>query len=224
MSQEGASAANAALARRIAELKTGGGAGFPRELVIRGKAVGAMRSVGFADLRDDGLITQLKQWRNQHSSSFFTQFEATAEGTRRWLADILDSADRVLFLVCDVSGEAVGQCGARNITPDTAACDAILRGEERGHPFLMTLAERALMEWLFDALGVRHLHTQVFADNFAAIRLFRSLGMTVTRMDWFKRTAEGKGTRYMPAGGETSSDCRKVAWLEMASPSRQVGS
>jgi len=224
MSREDASSENAPLARRIAELKTGGGAGFPRELAIRGKAVGTMRSVGSADLHDDRLITQLKQWRNQHSLSFFTQFEATAEGTRQWLADILDCADRVLFLVCDASGGAVGQCGARNIAPDTAACDAILRGEERGHPFLMTLAERALMEWLFNTLDVRHLHTQVFADNFAAIRLFRSLGMTVTRMDWFKRIAEGKGARYVPVGGETSSDCRKVAWLEMENPSRQVGS
>jgi hypothetical protein len=43
--------------------------------------------------------------------------------------------------------------------------------------------------------------------------------MTVARWEWFTRRPEGTGVRYVAAGAE-SSDCRKVAWLEMANPLR----
>jgi RimJ/RimL family protein N-acetyltransferase len=206
------------IARQIAGLKTGGGESrFPRELAIRGQAVGAMRSIRFEDLRDDDLIARLGRWRNENCGFFFTQFEATMEGTQRWLRDILDSTDRALFLIYDESGRAIGQCGARNITAAGAECDAILRGERHGHAFLMTLAERVLVEWLFDTLRIRRLYAQVFADNVAAVRLFLGLGMTVTDWKWFERRVEGNRVRYV-AAGEDAADRRKVAWLEMTNP------
>jgi RimJ/RimL family protein N-acetyltransferase len=217
MSAVGTSGERVRLARQVAELKMGGGGGFPRELMIGAQRVGVMRSVQREDLRDEGLIAQLQRWRNQSAAAFFTQFEATTEGTQRWLAQSFDDNDRALFLIFDERGRAVGQCGARNIAPEAVECDAILRGERHGHPFLMTLAERALVDWLFNTLGIRRLYAQVFADNVAAIRLFLGLGMMITRWIWFERRMEGNAIHYVLAA-EEASDRRKVAWLEMENP------
>ena len=127
------------------------------------------------DASDETLLERLATWRNRQRSAFFTQFEATVESTRTWLVKlILDDPQRILFLISDDANRRIGHCGARDIRPDGAEIDAIMRGEPSGHRLLMRLARHATIEWLFETLRVDRIHARTFADNARAIRLYAS--------------------------------------------------
>src|SRR5919197_1903864 len=58
---------------------------------------------------DAQLIATLGRWREENSFAFPTVFPVTDEGTARWLrAGLLDREDRMLFLVLDRHGHAIG--------------------------------------------------------------------------------------------------------------------
>ncbi len=189
---------------------------FPVRLMWNDEIVGQLRPLHYIDAENDDLLVRLKNWRNQHRTAFFTQFEATVESTRNWLRTlILDRPDRILFLITDSEYRPIGHCGACNICSESAELDAFIRGEQLGHGMLMVLAARTLLRWLFDRLGVSRAYCRVFDDNVSAIRLFQSLGLTIAGRETVSMIAEEELTRYEPASHLESESGRKVAYLEL---------
>jgi RimJ/RimL family protein N-acetyltransferase len=206
------------IAAVLRDIKRGGAvtAGLSGAIRWDDRVIGTIRPLNRADASDEALLARLATWRNRHRSAFFTQFEATAESTRTWLVKlILDDPQRILFLVSDDADRPVGHCGARDIRPDGAEIDAILRGEPSGHRLLMMLALHATIEWLFETLRVDRIHARAFADNARAIRLYATLGMTITRWEMFQRVIGDGVVSYEPVDEEGPCDHRKVAHLEL---------
>src|SRR5258706_15736980 len=86
------------------------------ELVERSLAVGEDEGllVPVCELHaaDDRLISTLASWRAENSSAFATRFPVTSEGTRTLLrSQVLEAADRILFLVHDREGRPIGHVG-----------------------------------------------------------------------------------------------------------------
>jgi RimJ/RimL family protein N-acetyltransferase len=206
------------IAALLRAIKRGGGdtAGFSGAIRWDDRVIGAIRPLHRADASDEALLARLATWRNRHRSAFFTQFEATVESTRIWLVKlILDDPQRILFLVSDDANRPIGHCGARDIQSAGAEIDAIIRGEPSGHRLLMMLALHATIEWLFETLRVDRIHARTFADNARAIRLYATLGMTITRWEMFQRVIGNGVVSYAPADEEAPGDHRKVARLEL---------
>src|SRR4051794_34603834 len=93
---------------------------------------GHLLPVGEIHTGDDPLIERLAAWRCAHAAAFPTRFPVTVDGTRTWLRrNLLDVKDRLLFLVVDSHGRAVGHLGiADAVHPDgTAEVDNVVRGE-----------------------------------------------------------------------------------------------
>ena len=206
-----------AIAAVLRDIKRGGGVtGFSGAIRCDDRVIGTIRPLNRADASDETLLERLATWRNRHRSAFFTQFEATVESTRTWLVKlILDDPQRILFLISDDANRPIGHCGARDIRPDGAEIDAIMRGEPSGHRLLMRLALHATIEWLFETLRVDRIHARTFADNARAIRLYAKLGMTITRWEMFQRVIGNGVVSYEPADEEGPRDQRKVAHLEL---------
>src|SRR5205807_2084271 len=80
---------------------------------------------------DEDLVARLACWRRESASAFPSRFAVTDAGTARWLRDrVLDVDDRLLFLVVDRRGHAVGHLGLANAVNDDAAMelDNVVRG------------------------------------------------------------------------------------------------
>ena len=104
---------------------------------------------------DAQLISTLSRWREANASAFPTCFPVTDAGTARWLrGGLLDVEDRLLFLVCDRHGHAVGHLGFANALDGDRALevDNVVRGEP-GEPGLMAAALDALLRWAAEVLG-----------------------------------------------------------------------
>lgn len=206
------------IASAIRDLKQGSppSSCVPGLLVWHDQIIGRLRPLRRADVEDDGLLTLLLTWRNRHRTAFYTQFEATLASTRNWLSTlVLDRPDRIMFLITDEINRPVGHCGVCNVCPDSAELDAVMRGERLGHSMLMVLAERALLKWVFDVLRVGRVHAHIFEDNISSIRLFLSVGLTISHREMFRMVMEGGVARYVPMGNTASEDGRKVAHLEL---------
>ena len=143
--------------------------------------IGLLDPITMARLDDADLIAQLTAWRNRAKGAFFTQFEATPERTRTWLArQVLPDPTRRLFTISDSEGP-VGTIGYIHLTRRSAELDNVLRGVRRGPPGLMRAAETALVSWLFETFGLEQIESSVFEGNDAAIKLYEAIGFRVVR-------------------------------------------
>ncbi len=116
-------------------------------------------------------------WRNRNQGSFLTEFDATYDRTRVWLAEVMSMDDsRVLFMVDDLAGQSFGVHGLAQIDWDLGCgeADAIVRGrdEPRG---AMGLALKALIGWATRYLGLDPIHVRVRSDN-PALAFYERLG------------------------------------------------
>jgi RimJ/RimL family protein N-acetyltransferase len=158
----------------------------------------------------------MSNWRNAYRESFFTQFHASVEGTRNWAHSmILNQRDRILFLVSEETGRTIGHCGVCNVSASEAEFDAIIRGERDGNPALMLAAQRVLMRWLLRDLHLKRLHARIFYSNIASMRLFKELGMTVSKVETFDAVIDSATLHYVPTGRLTDGIGKKVAYLEL---------
>jgi RimJ/RimL family protein N-acetyltransferase len=117
----------------------------------------------------------LAAWRNENKEWFFTEFGIDVERTRRWLADVSASEDRLLLGVLPEKDEMIGVVGLTRIDFQnrSSELDHILRGRS-SHPGMMTTALKALLAWGYSQKLARFT-LQVFADN-PAIMFYRKLG------------------------------------------------
>lgn len=171
---------------------------------------GHLRVLTTADLADDRVLGLLAAWRHKHEHWFNAQFEVTHEGTRRWLDKaVLETPDRVLFLLEDGSGQPVGHMGFFRFNFSERHCevDNVVRGED-GAPGLMTHALHALMLWGLATLQPREYRLQTLMENKRAVALYERCGFVRTetiplarkespgRVDWIESPGLAAAQRH----------------------------
>ena len=132
--------------------------------------------------RDDGrTIGMLSRWREQNQDAFPTRFNVTEAGTARWMqSQLLDKDDRILFLVLNRFGEAVGHLGFANCLNDECSMevDNVIRGTVDTDPGIMTEALAKLLEWARTGINVELFTLRVLSDNSHAIRFYERCGFS----------------------------------------------
>ena len=124
----------------------------------------------------------LAKWRNENPTLSAEPFLATAEGTRKWLDElILGRDDRILFLIIASDGTKVGHIGFSSFSYDERCCevDAVVRGEKNLYPGMMTFALRSLLAWGIRDLKLLTIRLRVFSDNGRAIRFYERNGFSI---------------------------------------------
>ncbi|MEO7359686.1 MAG: GNAT family N-acetyltransferase [Gemmatimonadaceae bacterium] len=170
--------------------------------------VGWLTPITIWSLNDCVLMESISRWRNNASRSFLTHFDATPERTRQWLQNVVlrDSA-RLLFLIHSTT-KLIGHFGFRNLTLEAAELDSLVRGESGGHPQLMHLAEVAMVQWMFSALGISSLYGYVVEGNWQALELHARVGFRHAELIPLCREVRGTETAFVmgEAGGKSPDD------------------
>lgn len=125
-----------------------------------------------------GCEALLARWRNENPTMSPRPFTATAQGTEHWLEQqVIDQPGRILFLLLDAEGRAVGHLGFASFDYQTHSCevDAVLRGEADARPGMMAFAMNSLIGWGLNHLGLRGISLRVLSDNTHAIRFYERL-------------------------------------------------
>lgn len=199
----------------VRSLKT---ANSSRDILIQnsiGAFVGALVPVNEKVAADQALLKALTLWRKKFNGCFLTQFEPTVERTEKWLRNIVIKDDtRLLFLVFDCYGKAIGHFGACNIVEHQAELDNVLRGEKSDDPRFMSYAVMTGLDWLYGELGVDRVLLHVFSNNEKAIGFYKRLGFSEARQYALSRVQEGHEVRYLLGAGK--GDPVDFAYLEMA--------
>jgi hypothetical protein len=90
----------------------------------------SLRTAAFADCED------LREWKNQHRDSFFSQQLITPEGQRRWFSGYLERSDDWMFMVQEAS-ETIGCMGFRAREGQADVYNVILGRPQHGGRGLM---------------------------------------------------------------------------------------
>ncbi len=151
-------------------------------------------------ISDDSTIAKLAKWRDENSFAYPTRFPVTFDGTKKWLrTHLLDVNDRILFLVLDIRGNALGHVGLANAINETAEIeiDNILRGEKQSEPGILSLAMQTLLEWTQETLHPKRIFLHVFSDNQHAIAFYHRLGFSDEKLLPLKRIESGDIVNYV---------------------------
>ncbi|WP_417911584.1 GNAT family N-acetyltransferase [Candidatus Electronema sp. TJ] len=148
-----------------------------------GQAIGRLSCVDRVTAKNNFIIAALTTWRQRYMKYFMTQFQATHDRTRKWIEDIvIPSHNRILFLICLLDGEAIGNFGACNLSKKSGELDNLIRGKKGGDPQLIYFTEIALLNWMFDYLDYDIVKLRVFSNNYLTIRLHYSVGFSITHV------------------------------------------
>ncbi len=161
-------------------------------------------------------VALLVAWRNRHREAFLTWAPVTEASTRRWVTEqILARADRVLFLVETADGIPFGQMGLANV--DFAAraveVDNVLRGRADLLRGGMSLALRALLDWLFFDLGGEVAYLRVLADNRRALDFYTRNGFRFLKKVPLKRVSAENGIRWVELTEDVTEAERYLLYL-----------
>ena len=162
-------------------------------------------------------VAVLTEWRNRNRRYFLTDFEATLEGTRRWLTSISGpDATRILFMIDRADGVTFGHVGLCNVRPAQryAELDNVVRGGE-GSPGAMTAAVTALANWARTTVGIEHLWVRVMADN-PAVAFYESLGFRKVKDVPLEYVQEGARGSWQERAHATGSANRYLRYMEQA--------
>lgn len=190
-----------------------------REAYLRAIPVadaGFLVPIGESRLDDADLLAKLTRWRNEHVHVYPTQFEATVDSTRAWLKErLLATDDRILFLVEDRHGRAVGHIGFNGCLNDERLfeIDNVVRGDAAGAKGLFSLALQALIEWARTTSNVEGFFLRVMDDNPGPSRSTRATASP--RSGAFRSSASG-GARRCPIARRATARPRtsiSFAWL-----------
>jgi RimJ/RimL family protein N-acetyltransferase len=125
------------------------------------------------------LVEVLTRWRKENPTLGAGKFEPTPERTLKWLdTHVLGRDDRLLFLIIGLDGTWIGHIGFSNFDFEerSAEVDSVLRGVKGGHPGMMTLATKALVEWGYEELKLDKVKLSVYADNDPVIKFYEKAG------------------------------------------------
>ena len=135
-----------------------------------------LRMVSTIHPKEDDII-YLSEWRNRYVHSFLTEFEATAQRTRKWITQVIaQDFSRILFMIEEPGLPPLGYIGLAFIDYDRqiAEADSVVRGNT-GHPGIMTLALQTLIEWSQAYLGIKKIGVRVLSDN-PALAFYEKFG------------------------------------------------
>lgn len=132
---------------------------------------------------DSVLISRLSEWRRANSLAYPTRFEVTNAGTSVWIRDaVLAVHDRLMFIVQDRHGQAMGHLGFANSFNDAQLLefDNVVRGVSGIHPGLMASAMHTLRDWANRTLWPEGFVLRVLESNAHARRFYARLGFVPT--------------------------------------------
>lgn len=140
---------------------------------------------GVVSLRDvtAGDLERLFDWRNDPRTRPMFRHDAPLdfEAHGRFVRAYLENPPRGAWLIVEAAGSAVGAISLYNFSPDGRACEFgrfLIAPAHRGAGYgrrALTL----LLAWAA-SLGVAKVSCEVLSSNAQALRLYRSLGFTVT--------------------------------------------
>lgn len=162
----------------FSRLKTGGSPENWIPVFEQGVAVANLRPLATGGYTEAD-IALLTQWRIENQHWFPTQFNVTHEGTKVWLdRQVIGKPDRILFMIQDMEGVAVGHVGlcSFNYTELTCEMDNVIRGRNDVLPNGMVLAYKTLAEWAMNELGAQEIFARLFADNRHSVLLQLAAG------------------------------------------------
>jgi perosamine synthetase len=175
--------------------------------------------------KDAALIANLARWRSENALAFPTQFQVTESGTARWLrTNVLGAPDRVLFIVVDSLGAAVGHLGLANAVNDEreVEVDNVVRGSRDAAPGIMTMALRALLRWTEEQVQPARIFLRVFDDNEHAIRFYRRLDFVAGEITPLRRHGGGGSVCFHPLADDDSEPPDKRFLRMDYEPTREV--
>lgn len=175
-----------------------------------GQPIGVMRPLTVRHLDQSDVMGKLTDWRNANMANFLTHFEATVVRTRAWVQNVLlKTHGQMLWLVYDQKDDLVGHFGFKNLTFQSVLLDNAMRGEREGHPKLLVVAGKSLVQWLWQATPVQRIDAYVMADNVPSIMMNRQIGFQGwKRHPLIKRVVEGNTHWDMGEEGKKSPDGR----------------
>lgn len=148
---------------------------------------------------DMGMIEKLSLWRDVNSFAYPSQFKVTPEGTKFWLKEkLLDVEDRILFLVIDELGNAVGHIGFANGYNDDFGLeiDNVVRGCRLAPKGIMTDALLTLINWAEETLWPDEIYLRVFMDNEHAVSFYEKSGFVKDKLIPLQRIEKNWGVFY----------------------------
>ena len=146
-------------------IRAAGGANRVAVMGREGSLLATLRLIESDDLHDEALIKMLTDLRNRHRTCFLTEFEATAERTRAWLATaVVGHPARALFRVDLPGGRLVGHIGAIHRGEALEYDNFILDVDIGIEGFAVQLARQFLV-WIARTSGVNAIVGNVRSSN-----------------------------------------------------------
>ncbi|MBU0640353.1 MAG: GNAT family N-acetyltransferase [Planctomycetes bacterium] len=169
---------------------------------------------------DEGLIATLASWREENAFAYPTQFPVTRDGTRTWLRKrLLDTEDRLLFLILDRHGKPVGHLGYASAINDQGEMeiDNVVRGVKDGYRGIMGRAMQAVLEWAEQTIGPRQIFLRVFSDNQRAVEFYHRLGFRDGQLTPLRKHVDGETISYKPLEeGDTAPPDKQFLRMDYA--------
>ena len=158
-----------------------------------GSLLATLRLIRSNDLQDEDLIKMLTDLRNRHRTCFLTEFEATVERTRAWLATaVVDHPARALFRVDLPGGRLVGHVGAIHRGEALEYDNFILDDDIGIKGFAVQLAQQFLV-WIAKTSGLNAIFGNVRSSNAHARDFHKRTGFFETEKIPLKRIVLDNG-------------------------------
>ena len=150
---------------------------------------------------------------------FRAQFQASQESTKNYLRNFsILQDDRLLFAIY-VDNDLFGHIGLSNVSEECAELDNVIRGVSGGPDDLLYYAERALLNWAFNTVGVRTVSAQVLSNNFLAMNLHERFGFEVTESLPLVQRRHEKCITYVPCDSADSTETFSLHVIELTNSS-----
>lgn len=161
---------------------------------------------------------QMARWRTDAYKSFLTWIRPDTGEMLRWLREINERDNDIIFVIELNTGQLAGQLSLYNIDPSRmeAELGRVIGNSEICCRDIMTNSCRALVDWAFGRLGLEKVFLEVFAENDRAVCFYKRVGFQLDREisvwkekgdDGVVRWSKSKTERVF---GDVSSDCRRL--------------
>lgn len=185
-----------------------------------GKTVAKLRPITVgSDLDKPEWVHLLTEWRRENPLLSENEFVPTEDRTKRWLnKTIIDSNDKILFMILDMSGNAIGHIGLSNFDYDNrkAVIYSVLRGVQGVIAGVMELSLRSLINWSKSELGIEKFELSTQKINERAIRLYKKVGFEIVETIPLKKVLLADEVQWIPdVCGSTNAEKIRIRMVYM---------
>jgi len=164
-------------------------------------------------------VRLVTQWREKYANNFFTKFQVTEKGTKKWIQEqVIKNPDRIQFLIIH-DKRIIAQYGISQYKKEENSVepDYSIKGVKIKSQFLMEKMEKALMKWMFDDLNLSLLRMRLFSDNAKSLGWHEKCGMVTVNVLPLKRdfTKEGWEWKITKMDNEEDYPERYMTIMEM---------